>query len=134
MSIPMIVTGRDDRVTARHKEHAREKLSKLERFFGGIQKIEVILSHEKETAVAEVVVSVRGGKPLVCHSKDKELYAAIDLVLDKAEGLLNRHKGKLQSRGKPGAPKVAVPEPRDMAAPDGEEERYQDIVEKRDFT
>jgi putative sigma-54 modulation protein len=94
----IVVTGRDDSVTTLHKQHAQAKIAKLERYFDGIVKIETILGHGRGEAEVEVVLSVRGGNPLVCHARAKDLYAAIDIVLDKAEAQLTRHKEKLQSR------------------------------------
>ncbi len=130
---PIVVTGRDERVTSRHKQHAQDKLSKLGKYFDGIQRIEAVLGHDSHGAEAELVISIRSGKPLVCHSKGKELYAAVDTVLDKAEKQLTRHKEKL--KGHKGGGRAVPPslEPTESAA-DGEEEGYQDIVEKRDFS
>ena len=135
---PIVVTGRDDKVTSRQKQHAEEKLQKLERFFDGIIKIEAILSHGSShgagEAQVELLISVSGGKPLVCHSRSKELYAAVDIALDKAEKQLTRYKGKLRSRK--GGTSLSTPEvaSMDVEGEAGEEEDYQDIVEKRDFS
>jgi ribosomal subunit interface protein len=139
----IVVTGRDDRVSSRHKKHAEEKLSKLNRYFDGIVKIEAILDFSGDGALVEVIMSVRGGKRLVCQSRSKDLYAAIDLVLDKAGAQLKRHKEKLKKRkvegsrgrrsGEPGAAEGA-PEATDGGGAEEEDESYQDIVEKRDFS
>lgn len=94
----IVVTGRDEKVTSRHKQHAEQKISKLERYFNGIVKIEAVLGHQPDGSAVELVISVQGGKPIVCHSRSKELYAAIDLVLDKAEKRLTRHKEKLKDQ------------------------------------
>jgi putative sigma-54 modulation protein len=145
---PIVVTGRDDQVTSRHKQHAEAKIAKLERYFDGIVKIEVVLGHlggpgkgapggSGGTAEAEVVLSVRGGKPVVCHSRQDDLYAAIDTVLDKAEVQLTRHKEKLKTHK--GAPTSRHPEeipggdPVDAGPEEPEETSYQDIVEERDY-
>ena len=129
----IVVTGRDDKVTSRHKNHAEEKISKLEKYFDGIVKIEAVLGHDRDGAAAELVISVRRGKPLVSNAHAQELYAAIDVVLDKAEKQLTRHKEKL--KGRKGEPKSVPSE--DLgpgAVEDSEEERYQDIVDQRDFS
>ena len=137
----IVVTGRDERVTSRHKQHAEDKIAKLERYFDGIVKIEVVLGHEKEGAEAEILLSVRGGKPLVSQSRQEELYAAIDTVLDKAEVQLVRHKEKL--KGHRAAPAGRHPE-EILVAMDGsgdgdqptdpEEQSYQEIVEQREYS
>ncbi len=94
----IVVTWRDSEVTSRNKQHAEEKLAKLERYYNGITKIEAVLGHVSDGAEAELVISVRKRRPIVCHSKAKELYAAIDIVLDKAEGQLTRFKERTRDQ------------------------------------
>lgn len=96
--VPILVSGRNGKVTSAQKTHAKEKISKLERYFNGITRIEVILNKSVERSRAELVINVRRGAPIVCHCDDKDLYAAIDLVIDKAEVQLTRHKEEVQSR------------------------------------
>ena len=95
--VPLTVTGRND-VSSREKEHAKEKVAKLERYFSGTTRIEIVLDKASEGARAELIIHVAKGAPIVVHHDDKELYAAIDLVIDKAETQLTRHKEKLQDR------------------------------------
>jgi putative sigma-54 modulation protein len=130
--VSIIVTGRSEKGTSRDKTHAEEKIQKLEKYFNGITRIEIILQKNKATELAEVelVISIKRGSQIVCRSSDKDLYTAIDLVLDKAEIQLTRHKEKLRERrtgkeegGAQGAEEV------------GEEslEAYEDIVDKTEF-
>jgi ribosome-associated translation inhibitor RaiA len=56
-----------------------------------------------------VVISVKKGARIVCHHDDKDLYAAIDLMIDKAEIQLTKHKEKLQSRRPGGRGEAAEP-------------------------
>ena len=81
----IVVTGRDDKVTSRTREHAEAKLGKLEKYFDGIGRIEAVLGRSGDEARVELVISVGRGKTIVCESRHKEVYAAIDLVLDKEE-------------------------------------------------
>ena len=93
----IVVTGRDDQITSRSKQHTQEKLAKLERYFDGIGRIEAVLGHSGADAAVELVISVGNGKTVVCSSQARELYTALDLVLDKAEKQLTRHKERLKS-------------------------------------
>lgn len=102
----IVVTGRDDQISSRSKEHAEDKLSKLERYYDGIGKIEAVLCHSGDVAEVELVISVKRGKTIVCRSRAKELYAAIDLVLDKAETQLTKFKERLKDHR---APKASEP-------------------------
>ena len=125
------VSGRDARVTSRNRKHAEDKLSKLAKYFDGISKIEATLGHSGDSAEVEVVITVPRGRPLVCRSRSKELYAAIDLVLDKAEIQLTKHKEKVRHH------RTVREEGTEAGAAEesGEEklEAYEDIVEKREF-
>ena len=96
--VPILIIGRNGKVTSTQKDHAKDKISKLERYFNGITRIEVILEKSDERSRAEVVINVKRGGQIVCHCDDKDLYAAIDLVIDKAEVQLTRHKEKVQSK------------------------------------
>ena len=134
---PIVVNGRGEKITARHKQHAQEKIRKLCRYFDGIVKMEAVLQNDSGESRAELLISVRGGKTLVCHSRSKELYAAIDLLVDKAEVQLTRHKEKRKDHNKgrssaewPGG-EGGAPGDRGADEDDDTEERYEDIVEKR---
>jgi putative sigma-54 modulation protein len=127
----IVVTGRSEKITSRDKTHAEEKIEKLEKYFNGIGKIEIILNKTAELAEVELVISVKRGSQIVCRTQDKDLYAAIDLVLDKAEVQLTRHKEKVRQRrtGREGEGEAAG------STETGEEklEAYEDIVDKREF-
>ena len=130
--VNILVTGRGEKITSRDRKHAEEKIHKLEKYFNGMTRIEIILQKVAELAEVELVISVKRGSQIVCHARDKDLYAAVDLVLDKAEIQLTRHKEKVRQRrtGREGA---GVPG--EVAEESGEEqlEAYEDIVEKREF-
>ena len=132
------VTGRDGQVTSRNKEHAEEKLSRLAKYFNGIGKIEAVLGHSGDEAEVELVITVPRSSPIVCHSRAKDLYAAIDLVLDKAEIQLTKHKERVKERklhrgeaGGTAEERGASPE---GASDDDRLESYDDVIDKRDFT
>ena len=127
--IPISITGKGNKVSPTQKEHAEEKIQKLERYFNGITRIEAILDKGADRCQVELVISVKRGAQIVVHHEDKELYAAIDLVIDKAETQLTRHKEKLQSRRS-----TKLSESFEGPEEPGEElETYQEIVEKEEF-
>lgn len=129
----IVVTGRDAQVTSGNKERAEEKISKLAKYFNGIVKIEAILGHSGDNAEVELVISVKRSNPIVCHSHAKDLYSAIDLVIDKAEAQLTKHKEKLKThKGERSAAGEGSLE-KSAAQDDEALESYDEVIEKRDF-
>jgi putative sigma-54 modulation protein len=95
-------------VSARHmgiseslKEYCREKSERLTRFFDRIQAIEVILDGEGGQHYAEMIVHSEGTQPFVAREQHDDAYAAVDLMLDKIERQIRRHKEKLRNRKHP---------------------------------
>ena len=127
--VPISITGRGEKITAAQQEHAEEKIQKLERYFSGINRIEVVLEKGAERSFVELVISIKKGAPIVVHHEETDLYAAIDLVLDKAETQLTRHKEKVQDRRTPKLSE-SYEGPEEVKE---ELETYQEIVEKQDF-
>ena len=130
----IVVTGRDSGISSRQKQHAESKLEKLERYFDGINKIEAVLGHEADGADVELVISVRKGKPIVCHSQAKELYAAIDMCLDKAETQLTKFKERAKKHRAGSGGELAASAQAEAPSEDDNLESYEDIVEKTDFS
>ncbi|HHT9124300.1 MAG TPA: ribosome hibernation-promoting factor, HPF/YfiA family [Candidatus Brocadiia bacterium] len=92
------ISGRHLSITEAMKEYARKKASKLERFFDRIRKIQVTLDVEGERQTAEMIVSATRGSTLIAEVAATDMYAAIDLAVDKLERQLTRHKEKLYNK------------------------------------
>jgi putative sigma-54 modulation protein len=97
------VSGHHLEVTPAIRSYVRAKLERIERHFDHVIDAHVILTVDKLRQKAEVTLHVRG-KDLHCESEEGDLYAAIDLLADKLDRQVLRHKGKLQERRpQPGA-------------------------------
>ena len=70
-------------------------MGKVEHFFDNIVSTKVILSVEKETQIAEAIVSVPGVE-IVAKADDRDLYVAIDLMEEKLARQIRKHKNKLK--------------------------------------
>ncbi|MEM7168141.1 MAG: ribosome-associated translation inhibitor RaiA [Planctomycetota bacterium] len=110
------------------RKYAEEKASKLTRFFEGVSKIEIILDHEGQQQRAEIILSVAKGDAIATHADHDSMRAAIDLVLDKAEKRLVRHKEKLRDHRGNSANVVEK-----TTDPDAGLDSYQDVVDGTDF-
>ena len=96
------VSGHQLDVTPAIRNYVSSKLERVTRHFDHVIDAHVILSVEKDTQKAEITLHVRG-KDIHCECKQSDLYAAIDLLVDKLDRQVLRYKDKLK-----GKPQVAV--------------------------
>jgi ribosome hibernation promoting factor len=92
--VTVSVTFRHIESTAALKKYAEEKIHKLGKYFSHPLDAHVILAVDaKQRQLAEVELHTHGA---MIHGKEQhqDLYAAIDLVLDKIERQVRKHKEK----------------------------------------
>lgn len=91
------VSGHHLEVTPAIRSYVESKLERIARHFDHVIDAHVILSVSKLKQKAEVTLRVRG-KDLHCESEEDDLYAAIDLMIDKLDRQVLRHKGKVTNK------------------------------------
>jgi len=96
------LVGRNVEVTDAIRSYLEKKLSRLERYFDGIQDAKVVLSvagspHVERRTKTEIQLNVPGGLVRV-EEEDPDLYAAIDRAVEVLEKQLKRFKGRLMGR------------------------------------
>lgn len=95
------VVARNIELTEPLKEFASLKAAKLTKYFDGVQAITVTLTkddhHKHGTFGAELIIDVEKHDDFISHEHDKDLYAAIDLVMEKGERQLRDYKEKLKT-------------------------------------
>ncbi len=108
-------------VAARHfdateatKAYARDKLGKNDRYFNGVQHVEIVLKQEDRKYHCEAIVHVRNHDALVVDVARDDLHEAIDLAADKCARQLRRMKEKLTGRRRESTA-IANPEATDNA-------------------
>ena len=98
----LILSGRGVELTDSLREYATEKLTRVQRLFDRIIKMEVHLDHEKNPRVHDpdrVEVTVKTAtQTLRVHGEGLDHFAAIDVASDRLEAQLRRVKGRLESR------------------------------------
>lgn len=87
------VSGHHLEVTPAIRQYVESKLERIKRHFDHALDAHVILSASKLSQKAEVTLHVRG-KDLHCECTDTDLYAAIDLLSDKLDRQVLKHKEK----------------------------------------
>jgi putative sigma-54 modulation protein len=95
------VSGRHMGISESLNSYCREKSERLGRFFDRIQSIEIVLDGNGGLHVAEMIVHSEGSPPFVASEQHEDAYAAVDLMLDKIERQIRRHKEKLRNRKHP---------------------------------
>jgi len=90
------ITGRHLEVTQAIKDYVHKKFERLERHFDHITQIHVVLSVEKNDQIAEATIKVPHHPDFFAESSDANLYAAIDVLTDKLNRQILKHKEKIQ--------------------------------------
>ena len=97
------ISGHQIDVTAALREYVETKLAKLERHFDHLLDVHVILSVDKLDHKAEATVHATG-RTLHADSVAESMYAAIDLLADKLDRQVIKHKEKLTDHHRGEAP------------------------------
>jgi putative sigma-54 modulation protein len=87
------LTGRHLEITPAIRDYVNEKFAKIKRHFDHVIDMNIILSVEKLQQKAEATIHI-SGKNLFVECEDENLYAAIDLLVDKLDRQVRRHKEK----------------------------------------
>ena len=91
------ITGRHNDVTDAMKAHATEKLSKLERHNDMVTRAEVVMNIENEQRhMIEMIAHTKVGGRIVGKAEHTDMYAAIDLLLDKMNHQITKQKEKIK--------------------------------------
>lgn len=89
-------TGKNLTLTEANEGYAMRKLEKLPRYFDRIQRIELIAEKAKVGYKCETIIDVEHHDAFVASCEDPDLYAAIDMVTDRAIRQLKDHKSRLR--------------------------------------
>lgn len=91
------VSGHHLEITPALRDYVQDKLGRVTRHFDHVIDAHVVLSVDKLRQKAEVTLHVRG-KDIHCACEDQDLYAAIDLLIDKLDRQVLKYKGKRQEK------------------------------------
>jgi putative sigma-54 modulation protein len=99
------------KISARHghlaeptQQFIREKAEKLLHLFSRLTMIEVTVDLQDDMKLVEFNVSAEHKHDFVASERNKDIMAAVDLVMAKLEGQLRKYKERIQEhRRRPGA-------------------------------
>lgn len=91
------ITVRNVELTDAIRSYVEKKVSKVKKYFEQVIEIHVVLDVQKNVHIAEILVNAKGVF-LKGIEKSEDLYASIDLAMDKIERQLVKYKEKLKSK------------------------------------
>jgi len=91
----LTVSGHHVAVTPALQSYVHGKLERVRRHFDHVIELNVILSVAKLSQKAEATLHVRG-RDIFVESDNPDLYAAIDLLADKLDRQILRHKDRVR--------------------------------------
>lgn len=89
----MKITGLQLEITDALRDYVNEKMARLERHYDKIINAQVTLEVEKLQQKAEGTLHI-AGNDLVAEAEHTDMYAAIDLLVDRLDRQLIKHKEK----------------------------------------
>jgi len=95
------ISGHHLEVTPALRDYVTQKLDRVRRHFDRVIDVKVFLSVDKLVQKAEINIHVRG-KELHAEATDADLYAAIDILVDKLDRQVMKYKRKLNDHGHEG--------------------------------
>jgi len=116
-------------VTKSIKEYIEEKLDRLNKYYENSKDLECKVVIRSKNNLQTIEVTIPANKFILrAEVADKDLYAAIDLVVDKLEGQIRKNKTKLKNRYE----KVEIQE-MFLNFEEDDEEDILDIVKRKDI-
>jgi putative sigma-54 modulation protein len=127
------IRGENIEVTPALKEYVEKKLSKLERYFDTFPEIKVNLKVYSDKQRIEVTIPFTD-LLLRAEETNSDMYAAIDLVVDKIERQIRKHKTKVNRKlREKGSVKTNFILPEAVAVLDAVEEDELELVRTKRF-
>lgn len=132
------IRGRNVEVTDALRTYAEKKIGRLEKYFEVpfVSEVFITLSVNKSIHAVEVTIPMTG-VTLRAEEKSNDMYASIDMVIDKLERQIRKHKTRLNRKARQeGTERTIFKESFEQAAAaraleDEEEDTYEVVRTKR---
>lgn len=107
----LLLTGRHVKVTPALRRYVEARLSRLARYGTDLGDVQVIIEVEKYRHVAEAKLALNG-RVIQARASTKEMYASIDLLLDRVARQVAKRKERLiNHKPRPLGKRAAIAEP-----------------------
>lgn len=95
----ILITGRHVEITDAINTHAQEKVSKLDRYFDKLSKVEAVVSKpDAREYEVELIAHIDGTDHMIASAHHEDLYHGFEQAVNKMERQLTDHKEKLRNR------------------------------------
>jgi len=101
------MTGHHLEITPSIRDYVSSKMTRINRHFDHVIDVNMILSVEKLRQKIEANVHL-AGKDIFAESENDDMYAAIDLLVDKLDRQIVKHKEKIKNKHVGEAPKRII--------------------------
>lgn len=91
------MTGHHVEITPSMRDYVSTKMVRINRHFDHVIDVSMILSVEKLRQKIEANVHL-SGKDIFVESENEDMYAAIDLLVDKLDRQIIKHKEKVKNK------------------------------------
>ncbi len=91
------MTGHHLEITPSIRDYVSSKMTRINRHFDHVIDVSMILSVEKLQQKIEANVHL-SGKDIFVESENPDMYAAIDLLVDKLDRQIIKHKEKVKNK------------------------------------
>ena len=102
------VTGRHLEITDEMRAYIEKKAARLPRFYDRIFELDAIFDHESEQYTLEVIVRGDRKHTFVGKETGPDALALVDLVVDKLERQLRKHKERNREHKHDGKPDLGA--------------------------
>lgn len=89
----LTLTGHHVEITPPLKSYVEKKLDRIVRHFDQVIDVHCVLTIEKLSHKAEATLHVRGSN-IHADADESDMYAAVDVLTDKLDRLVKKHKEK----------------------------------------
>lgn len=96
----IITRGKNIQVTDALKQHVQKRIGKISRFFAENTEAQVTLSVVKDTHVVEATLLLNGGMLVRAEEKSPDMYASIDMVVEKLERQIRKYKTRINRKSR----------------------------------
>ena len=90
------ISSKHMELTPAIEDYATKKMERFERYFDRIQQVDLVIDKSKNGYTTEIITDVEHHEPFVAQSTHDDLYACIDITVDRSVRQLTDHKSRLR--------------------------------------